>query len=135
MLNTVEDQQPPQHPPATVLLVEDDEVVRRLTQMILEDTGYRVLSAEDGTQAARLNRSFKGEIDLLLSDVMLPGGNGVEWAQRLKQDRPAMSALFMSAYSRDALRDEGVPDPGSHLLRKPVRPALLIQTIREILNR
>jgi CheY-like chemotaxis protein len=135
MRNTIEDRQHPQYPPTTVLLVEDDEVVRRLTRMILEDTGYRVLSAEDGSHAARLNRSFQGEIDLLLSDIMLPGGNGVEWAQRLRRDRPGMSALFMSAYSRDALREEGVPDPGSRLLRKPVRPDLLIQTIREILNR
>jgi two-component system cell cycle sensor histidine kinase/response regulator CckA len=118
----------------TVLLVEDDETVRRVTRMILEDLGYRLLTAESGPHASKLNRSFRGEIHLLLSDIMMPGGNGVEWARRIRRDRPSLSTLFMSAYTPDALRKEGVPDPGPHFLHKPFGPDLLALKIREILD-
>ena len=119
----------------TVLLVEDDEIVRKLTRMILEDFGYRVLAAESGVHASQLNRSFGGEIHLLLSDVMMPGGNGVEWARRLRRDRPAMEVLFISGYTRETLRREGVPDPGVRFLQKPVAPEALARMIRDILDR
>ncbi len=109
----------------TILLLEDDQVTRALTRMILEDLGYRVLSAETGRHAAQLNRSFDGEIHLLLSDIMIPDGNGVDWARRLRGDRPRMSTVFMSAYSREALKREGIPDPGQPFLRKPFPAAVL----------
>jgi CheY-like chemotaxis protein len=118
----------------TVLLIEDDDVTRTLTRMILEDLGYRILSAETGTHAAQLTRSFDGKIDLLLSDIMLPDGNGVEWAQRLKRERPAMGTVFMSGYTREALVKEGIPDPGLPFLRKPFPPAVLAWTLREALD-
>jgi len=118
----------------TVLLIEDDEMTRRLTRMLLEDLGYRVLSAEDGTHAAQLNRSFDGEIHLLLSDIMIPDGNGVDWARRLRRDRPDMSVVFMSGYSREALVREGIPDPGLPFLRKPFPAAVLAWTLREALG-
>jgi len=118
-----------------VLLVEDDEIVRKLTRMILEDFGYRVLSAESGIHASQLNRSFGGEIHLLLSDIMMPGGNGVEWARRLRRDRPGMEVLFVSGYSREALRREGVPDPGVRFLHKPFPPEVLARMIRDVLDR
>jgi len=119
----------------TVLLVEDDEIVRKLTRMILEDFGYRVLAAESGVHASQLNRSFEGEIHLLLSDVMMPGGNGVEWARRLRRDRPAMEVLFISGYTRETLRREGVPDPGVRFLQKPFPPEALARMIRNVLDR
>lgn len=118
----------------TVLLVEDDETVRRVTRMILEDLGYRTLSADCGAQASKLNRSFNGEIHLLLSDIMMPDGNGVVWATRIRRDRPSLSTLFMSAYTPEALCNEGVPDPRPHFLQKPFRPDVLAQRIRDILD-
>jgi len=118
----------------TILLLEDDDVTRKLTRMILEDLGYRVLSAEDGTHAAQLTRSFDGEIHLLLSDIMIPDGNGVDWARRLRILRPRMSTVFMSAYSRESLMNEGIPDPGQPFLRKPFPPAVLAWTLREALD-
>ena len=118
----------------TVLLVEDDEVVRRVTRMILEDLGYRVLSAEDGPRAAGLSHGFEGGIDLLLSDVMLPGGDGVEWSERLTRERPAMRTLLMSAYSRESLRREGIFMRGASLLQKPFTAQTLAVNMRLILD-
>ena len=118
----------------TVLLVEDDEVVRRVTRMILEDLGYRVLSAEDGPRAASLSHGFEGDIHLLLSDVMLPGGDGVEWSERLTRERPAMRTLLMSAYSRESLRREGIFMRGASLLQKPFTPQTLAVHMRLILD-
>jgi two-component system cell cycle sensor histidine kinase/response regulator CckA len=118
----------------TILLLEDDDTTRTLTRMILEDLGYRVLSAETGTHAAQLNRSFDGDIHLLLSDIMIPDGNGVDWARRLRMDRPHMSTVFMSAYTREALMSEGIPDPGLPFLRKPFPAAVLAWTLREALD-
>jgi two-component system cell cycle sensor histidine kinase/response regulator CckA len=122
------------HGNETLLLLEDDETVRRLTRMILEDLGYRVLSAEDGAQAARLSKSFQGEIHLLLSDIVLPEGDGVQWAHRLRRERPALATLFMSGYAAEALRRQGVVVPETRFLKKPVPPKLLASKIREVLG-
>jgi len=118
----------------TVLLVEDDEVVRRVTRMILEDLGYRVLSAEDGARALGLSKAFEGDIHLMLSDVMMPGENGLELSERLSRERPTMKTLLMSAYKREALRREGIFMHGTYLLEKPFTPHALALHIREILD-
>jgi len=118
----------------TLLLVEDDDLTRTMTRMILEDLGYRVLSAETGKHASQLNRSFDGKIDLLVSDVMIPDGNGVDWARRLKEDRPSMGVVFMSAYTREDLKSEGVPDPGTRFLKKPFPASALASMLREALH-
>jgi DNA-binding response OmpR family regulator len=117
-----------------VLLVEDDEVVLRVTRMILEDLGYRVLSAEDGTRAAALSKGFEGDIDLVLSDVMLPDGDGVEWSERVSRERPKMRTLLMSAYTREALRREGIFMHGAFLLQKPFTPTTLALHVRDLLD-
>ena len=125
---------PPPHGNETLLLVEDDEVVRRVTRMILEDLGYRVLSAEDGSRAAGLSHGFEGDIHLMLSDIMMPGGNGVELSERLSRERPSMKTLLMSAYTREALRREGIFMHGAFLLQKPFTPHALALHIRQILD-
>lgn len=118
----------------TVLMIEDDEPTRTMTRLILEDLGYRVLAAETGKHASQLNRSFDGRIDLLLSDIMIPDGNGVDWARELRLHRPSMGTVFMSGYSRDDLRKEGVPDPGQHLLKKPFAANTLARALRKALD-
>ena len=118
----------------TVLLVEDDEVARRVMRMILEDLGYRVLSAEDGARATGLSQGFEGDIHLMLSDVMMPGDNGLDLSERLSRDRPSMRTLLMSAYTREALRREGIFMHGSFLLQKPFTPHALALHIRQILD-
>ena len=119
----------------TILLVEDDEVVRRVTRMVLEDLGYRVLSAEDGPRAAGLSHGFDGDIHMMLSDVMMPGGNGLEWSERLSRGRPSMRTLLMSAYTRDGLHREGIALHGAFLLQKPFSAGALALHIRRILDK
>jgi CheY-like chemotaxis protein len=124
----------PPHGNETVLLVEDDEVARRAMCIILENLGYRVLSAEDGARAAGLSQGFEGDIHLMLSDVMMPGDNGLELSERLSRERPSMKTMLMSAYTREALRREGIFMHGSFLLQKPFTPHALALHVRQILD-
>jgi two-component system cell cycle sensor histidine kinase/response regulator CckA len=119
----------------TVLLVEDDELTRNVTGLVLEELGYRIIEAQNGTQAVEMNQTFAGEIRLLLSDIVMPDGNGVAWSQRLTKDRPSLSTLFISAHSREALQRDGIPDPGPDFLQKPFHSDALARKIREILDR
>lgn len=119
----------------TVLLVEDDELTRNVTGLVLEELGYRIIEARNGTQAMEMNQTFAGEIHLLLSDIVMPDGNGVAWSQRLTKDRPSLNTLFISAHSREALQQDGIPDPGPDFLQKPFRPDALARKMREILDR
>ena len=82
-----------------------------------------------------MNQTFAGEIHLLLSDIVMPDGNGVSWSRRLTQDRPSLSTLFISAHTREGLQRDGIPDPGPDFLQKPFRPDALARKIREILDR
>ena len=119
----------------TVLVVEDDELTRNVTGLVLEELGYRILEAQNGTQAMEMNRTFAGQIDLLLSDIVMPDGNGVAWSQRLTKDRPSLNTLFISAHTREGLQRDGIPDPGPDFLQKPFHPDALARKIREILDR
>ncbi len=119
----------------TVLLVEDDELMRNVTGLILEDLGYHLLEAQNGTRASELNRTYQGQIHLLVSDIFMPDGNGVTWSHLLTLERPTMSTLFVSAYSREALGKDGIPDPGPDFLQKPFLAEALARKIREILDR
>ncbi len=119
----------------TVLIVEDDELVRNVTGLVLEELGYRIIEAENGTQAMEMNRTFAGQIDLLLSDIVMPDGNGVAWSQKLTKDRPSLNTLFISAHTREGLQKDGIPDPGPDFLQKPFHPEALARKIREILDR
>ena len=119
----------------TVLLVEDDELTRNVTGLVLEELGYRLLEAENGTQAVEMNRTFAGQIHLLLSDIVMPDGNGVTWSRRLTSDRPSLNTLFISAHTREALARDGIPDPGPDFLQKPFHPDALARKIRDILDR
>jgi signal transduction histidine kinase/CheY-like chemotaxis protein len=83
----------------TVLLVEDEAAVRRFTKVLLEELGHSVLTSEDGGQALALAESFDGDIDLLLTDVMMPGMIGTELAKKMKLARPSMRVLLVSGYT------------------------------------
>jgi len=119
----------------TVLIVEDDELTRNVTGLVLEELGYRLLEAQNGTEAMEMNRTFAGDIHLLLSDIVMPDGNGVSWSQRLTKDRPSLSTLFISAHTREGLQQDGIPDPGPDFLQKPFHPDALARKIRDILDR
>jgi two-component system, chemotaxis family, CheB/CheR fusion protein len=118
----------------TVLLVEDEPMVRRLSQEILEEAGYRVAPAANGLEALQILKSFKDPIHLLLTDVILPQMSGRELADRIAQQRPEVRVLFMTGHTEDAIVHHGVLEPGIALLQKPFTPPALVQKVRSVLD-
>ncbi len=88
----------PETPPATILVVEDEEEVRALARDVLEMNGFQVLEALDVADATRLAQTHPGTIDLLITDVVMPGTSGPELARRLRAHRPGLRVLCMSGY-------------------------------------
>ncbi len=119
----------------TVLLVEDEPVLRALVEDVLRAHGYRVLVASDGPAALRLAEQTADRIDLLLSDVVMPGLGGRELAERLRRDRPDLAVLFMSGYTEDAVLRQDVEAEAETLLRKPFSPAVLLGRVRAALDK
>ena len=119
----------------TILLVEDEESVRDLCVRILERLGYRVLQARNGTEAIAEARGYGDRIDLLLTDVVMPGMNGAELATQLVLQHPEMKVLFTSGYTDDAIVRHGVLDEGVSFIGKPYTPSSLARKVREVLDR
>jgi two-component system cell cycle sensor histidine kinase/response regulator CckA len=105
--------------------------VRELATAILADAGYHVLAAESGDQALAVANAEEQAIDLLLTDVIMPGTSGPELAERLAP----LPTLFMSGYTGDAITRHGLVPAQRDLLDKPFTPNLLLSTIRQILDR
>jgi two-component system cell cycle sensor histidine kinase/response regulator CckA len=124
----------PETPPATILVVEDEEEVRALARDVLEMNGYRVLEALDVADATRLTQTHPGPIDLLITDVMMPGASGPELARRLRVHRPGLRVLCMSGYPESLdQRIEG--EAGwTAWLQKPFTPDVLMQKVRDCLT-
>jgi CheY-like chemotaxis protein len=118
----------------TILIVEDQEEVRKLTRRLLEARGYRVLVAAGGPEALRLADEAAEPIDLLLTDVVMPGMSGRDVALRLGPARPNMRVLFVSGYTDDSIVHHGVLDPGVAFLQKPFTAESLAQRVREVLD-
>jgi two-component system, cell cycle sensor histidine kinase and response regulator CckA len=118
----------------TVLLVEDEKGVRELAREYLELTGYTVIAAEDGHTALELAAMHAGPIQLLMTDVVMPGISGRELAGRVKTIRPEIKVLFMSGYTDQAVVHHGILDTDAALLQKPFTMAALAAKLREILS-
>jgi PAS domain S-box-containing protein len=118
----------------TVLLVEDEEAVRDLVQTILSGQGYEVVVARDPRHAEEIARKFRGEIHLLLTDVVMPGTSGRELAARIMASRPGIHVLYMSGYTENVITSTGTLEQGLAFLQKPFSPAVLVQKIRETLS-
>jgi CheY-like chemotaxis protein len=118
----------------TVLLVEDEAIVRQLVAEILESNGYTVLRAGDGPSALELLRRHTGGIDLLLTDVVMPGMSGPEVAGAVAAMRPGTQVLYMSGYTDSAIDHHGVLEHGIAYLAKPFTADELARTVREILD-
>jgi two-component system CheB/CheR fusion protein len=116
-----------------ILLVEDEDRVRKLASRILHGLGYVVLQAKDGREGLSVWKKHRGEIDLLLSDVLMPGLGGRELAEQILALNPDMKVLFMSGHTLDVILKEGIR-AGVPFLRKPFVPAELARRIREVLD-
>jgi CheY-like chemotaxis protein len=118
----------------TILLVEDEAIVRRLVQQVLRMNGYTVLEAGQGADALQLCEQREQTIDLLLTDVVMPGMCGRELAERAAAVRPDMKVLFMSGYTDDVVVRHGVLDADIAFIQKPFTPAALTQKVRDVLG-
>jgi PAS domain S-box-containing protein len=118
----------------TILVVEDDERVRDLVARLLARLGYASIIANSPAKALELFRSYQGTIDLLLTDVVMPGMNGPQLAKTLKTELPYLHVLYVSGYTDDALMQHGVLDRRAQLLNKPFTPDELGQALRELLD-
>jgi CheY-like chemotaxis protein len=118
----------------TVLLVEDEESVRQLVRETLAAKGYRVVEAENGEAAMGAAARHEGEIDLVITDVVMPGMGGRELVKQLAQTRPNTKVLYLSGYTEDAILSEGTIETGAAFLQKPFTLQNLSRKVREVLG-
>jgi len=115
--------------------VEDDDDVRAYSVEVLRELGYRVLEAHDGPSALRLLERQEGRVDLLFSDVVLPGGmTGAQLVEAARALRPRLRVLFTTGYARNALVHHGRLDAGVDLITKPFSYADLAAKVRDVLD-
>jgi two-component system, cell cycle sensor histidine kinase and response regulator CckA len=117
----------------TILVVEDDEMVRRLVRQTLEQEGYRLMDAPEPVEARRIADAFKGPIQLLITDVVMPNSSGRELAAQIIDRRPETKVLYMSGYADLAMLNRGLEQGNIAFLQKPFTPATLTQQVREVL--
>lgn len=122
------------HGQETILLVEDETNLRRLARQYLETQGYKILEAEDGAAALQIVDGYKSTIDLLLTDVIMPGMNGRELAEHITKLLPDLRVLYMSGYTENAVGHDGTLDAGINLLQKPFSLPVLKDRVREVLD-
>jgi CheY-like chemotaxis protein len=119
----------------TVLVVEDEDTLRTLCERILGDLGYQVMPARNGAEAIAVAQKYGERIDLLLTDVVMPGMSGRELATQLVLEYPEMQVLFMSGYTDNAIVHHGVLDEGVSFIGKPYTPSALARKVREVLDK
>jgi len=118
----------------TVLLVEDAPTIRRLARDVMVGAGYVVIEAGDANQAMALAASHDGRIDMLITDLIMPGPSGVDLAEQLTHARSDMRVLFMSGYTDNALVRNGLLADGVSFLQKPFAPADLLRRVRQVID-
>jgi CheY-like chemotaxis protein len=119
----------------SVLVVEDEDTVRRLACRVLRAKGYRVLEAREGAEALSLLRQHEGPVDLLITDIIMPGLGGPALVERLRPGAPDLKVLYITGYSEEAIRLEGMLPAGGALLEKPFTAHELAERVRETLAR
>jgi len=118
----------------TILLVEDEEPLRKLCTEFLEQLGYRMLAASNAKEAIALVEGYSGKIDLLITDVVMPGLPGPELAEALLALRPDLKVIFISGYAEGSLAPNGILKPGTVLVNKPFTIRALTAKLREVLG-
>lgn len=128
----------PDHAPAgteTVLLAEDDDMVRELNRTILEEAGYVVIETSDGREALDTFKERGSDVDILVTDVIMPNMDGKKLYEEIIKIRPGIKVLFMSGYSTDTLDARCALDDGYDFMPKPVMPSDLLKRLRQVLDR
>jgi hypothetical protein len=118
----------------TILLVEDEKAVRDVMKEQLESLGYQVVASPDGASAVAAAQAHVGPIDLLVTDLVMPGMNGRELARRLESMRPGLRTLYTSGYGEDVVARHGVLEPGITFVEKPYELPVLARRLRETLD-
>ena len=118
----------------TVLLVDDEAALRELIRRVLESHGYSVLVARDGDEAVRVSEAHAGAIQILVTDVIMPGATGTEVTEIISVDRPEMKVLYVSGYSEESIVRRGLLGSGRAFLSKPFALTLLLRRVRELLD-
>ena len=118
----------------TILLAEDDDSVRVVMGEVLRDLGYQVLEAREGGEALDIAAGHAGRIDLLLTDVVMPGFGGGELRRRLAPTRPGLRVLYISGVMDDVIVQRGQAEPGAVFLQKPFSPWSLASRLRQVLD-
>jgi two-component system cell cycle sensor histidine kinase/response regulator CckA len=117
-----------------IVLVEDEELIRRLLSRVLEGAGYDVRAAASGEEAIVLVEEYAGELTLLLTDLVMPGMNGLELARAARELQPELPVLCMSGYSEETLRDRGSDAGEVGFIEKPFAPGELIDRVVALLR-
>ena len=119
----------------TVLLVEDEHSLRRLVQRVLERAGYQVLAASNGAEAREQFAQHRGSIDLLLTDIVMPGVSGPDLFRSLTAKHPALRVVYMSGYTEEAIERQAEHDHGRPFVQKPFTAAALVEAVGDALRR
>ena len=118
----------------TILLVEDDDNVRKLAREVLHSNGYHVIEAHNGKEALQLQQEHPGKIDLILTDVIMPGMSGKELVEELLLLRPEIKVIYCSGYTDNTIVHQGILDEGTIFIQKPFSPLSLLEKVRMALD-
>lgn len=118
----------------TILVIEDEDVVRGLVCELLEEEGFRVIPAAGPEQGLKAAQRHLGVIDMIFTDVMMPGMRGDELAARLVGMKPGVKVLYTSGFTEDSIEMDDALDDKSHFLRKPFTPDALVQKVKDVLD-
>jgi PAS domain S-box-containing protein len=126
--------QPSHHGSETILVVEDEQNILNLVVLTLKKRGYQVISATSPQAALELTATYPGKIDLLITDIVMPGMNGKELSAKLALHQPAMKALFMSGYTSEIIAQHGALEASLHFLQKPFTIRNFLEKVRNTLD-
>ena len=113
----------------------DESVVRNMINLVLKDNGYTVLEASNGPEALTIFDQYKYQIDLLLTDSIMPGMNGREWADKISIMNPDNKVIYISGYTDNVIVHHGILAEGINFLQKPFAPSLLLRTVRAVFDK